>query len=75
MASSPPGSPPTNLQRSFSETVKAGRSPSRMSVSSKQGGGSRASDDDSKTSVKVGQYSTSKLRACSFPASHEEETD
>ena len=29
-----------------------------MSISSKQGGGSRASDDDSKTSVKVGRCST-----------------
>ena len=66
MASSPPGSPPTNLQRSFSETVRAGRSPSRTSAGSKQGGGSRASDEDSKTSVKVGQYPTGNFPACSF---------
>lgn len=64
MASSPPGSPQNTLQRSFSETVKAGRSPSRMSVGSKHGGGSRASDEDSKTSVKVGKDSTGRLQAC-----------
>ena len=55
MASSPPASPQSALQRFFSETVKAGRSPSRMSVGSKIGGGSRASDEESKTSVKVGK--------------------
>lgn len=66
MASSPSGSPPSTLQRSFSETVKAGRSPSRMSVGSKYGGGSRASDEESKTSVKVGKNSTGRLLACPF---------
>lgn len=63
MASSPPGSPPSTLQRSFSATVKAARSPSRMSVGSKLGGGSRASDEESKTSVKVGKDPTVGRRA------------
>lgn len=75
MASSPPGSPQTTLQRSFSETVKAGRSPSRMSVGSKQGGGSRASDEDSKTSVKVGKGFISSLLACLFREGSEIETE
>lgn len=52
MATSPPASPPP--ARPMSALFGAGRSASRMSVSSKQGGGSRASDEDGKTSVKVG---------------------
>ena len=52
MANSPPASPPP--ARPMSGVFQAGRSSSRMSISTKQGGGSRASDEDSKTSVKVG---------------------
>ena len=37
-----------------------------MSVGSKQGGGSRASDEDSKTSVKVGKNSSGRRRPCPF---------
>ncbi|KAL9101126.1 MAG: hypothetical protein Q9163_003587 [Psora crenata] len=48
---SPPASPPP--ARPMSAMFQAGRSSSRMSFSSKQGGGSRASDEDGKTSVKV----------------------
>ena len=54
MASSPPASPFGALERSLSARLQAQRSSSRMSVGSKQGGGSRASDEDNKTSVKVG---------------------
>ncbi|KAI9828082.1 MAG: hypothetical protein M1832_003609 [Thelocarpon impressellum] len=54
MASSPPLSPSGPPPRPVSAMVRpAARSLSRMSVSSKHGGGSRASDDDGKTSVKV----------------------
>ncbi|KAF1956215.1 kinesin family protein-like protein [Byssothecium circinans] len=48
----PPGSPPGALQRPMSAMLRPNRSSSRMSMSSKQGG-SRASDEDSKTAVKV----------------------
>ena len=42
----------------MSAVFQAGRSNSRMSVASKQGGGSRASDEDGKptVSVKVGRF-------------------
>ncbi|KAI9862152.1 MAG: hypothetical protein M1813_004927 [Trichoglossum hirsutum] len=53
MASSPPGSPSGGPQRPMSAMFRPHRSSSRMSVSSKFGGGSRASDEDGKTSVKV----------------------
>jgi hypothetical protein len=53
MASSPPTSPPGVPRRPMSAMH---RSTSRMSVNSKQGGGSRTSDEDgSRTSVKVGR--------------------
>ncbi|KAL8871617.1 MAG: hypothetical protein Q9174_002591 [Haloplaca sp. 1 TL-2023] len=50
LASSPPASPPATRPLS---AIFQPRSSSRMSVASKVGGGSRASDDDSKTLVKV----------------------
>ncbi|KAI9780571.1 MAG: hypothetical protein M1816_002821 [Peltula sp. TS41687] len=53
MASSPPSSPAGRPQRPLSALLQARRSSSRISVSSKQGGGSRASDEEGKTSVKV----------------------
>ncbi|KAH7120279.1 hypothetical protein B0J13DRAFT_589717 [Dactylonectria estremocensis] len=56
MASSPPASPGGQLpQRPLSAIASrtAPRSNSRMSISSKTGGGSRASDEDSRTAVKV----------------------
>lgn len=55
MASSPPASPPA---RPMSAVFQAGRSNSRMSIASKQGGGSRTSDEDGKpaVSVKVGRF-------------------
>lgn len=56
MASSPPTSPLGAPQRPTSTMFRSPRSTSRMSVSSKQGGGSRASDEDGRTSVKVGEY-------------------
>lgn len=37
--------------------MRTPRSNSRLSMSSKQGGGSRASDEDGKTAVKVGMFS------------------
>ncbi|KAM0189238.1 hypothetical protein ACHAPC_003244 [Botrytis cinerea] len=53
MASSPPESPQVSLHRPVSAMIKgAPRSNSRMSMSSKAGG-SRASDEDGKTAVKV----------------------
>ncbi|KAH9435880.1 hypothetical protein MCOR02_004792 [Pyricularia oryzae] len=55
-ASSPPNSPPgpTSYQRPLSAMVRsAPRSNSRLSTSSKFGGGSRASDDEARTSVRV----------------------
>ena len=54
MASSPPESPSGLPQRPMSAMMKPPRSSSRMSMTSKAGGGSRASDEDGKTSVKVG---------------------
>ena len=56
---SPPSSPPPVRPRSG--IFQAGRSASRMSVNSKQGGGSRASDEDGKTSVKVGTKKSSEV--------------
>ncbi|KJZ71919.1 hypothetical protein HIM_08675 [Hirsutella minnesotensis 3608] len=54
MAHSPPASPIQLPQRPLSAIAKPPpRSQSRMSVSSKPGSGSRASDDDSRTAVKV----------------------
>ncbi|OAX83003.1 hypothetical protein ACJ72_02648 [Emergomyces africanus] len=53
MAHSPPASPiPTGQPRPMSAMIRPPRSTSRMSMSSKQGG-SRASDEDTKTAVKV----------------------
>ncbi|KAK7535510.1 kinesin family protein-like protein [Phyllosticta citricarpa] len=53
MAASPPGSPaPSAIQRPMSALLRPNRSSSRMSMSSRPGG-SRASDEDSKTAVKV----------------------
>ncbi|PVI03835.1 kinesin-domain-containing protein [Periconia macrospinosa] len=49
---SPPASPPGAVQRPMSAMIRSTRSSSRMSMNSKQGG-SRASDEDSKTAVKV----------------------
>ncbi|KAK3946356.1 kinesin-domain-containing protein [Diplogelasinospora grovesii] len=57
MATSPPASPgtlPQRHERPLSAMVRPSpRSNSRMSMGSKAGGGSRASDEDGKTSVKV----------------------
>ncbi|KAF1944480.1 kinesin family protein-like protein [Clathrospora elynae] len=53
MATSPPGSPAHGVPRPMSAMMRPNRSSSRLSMSSKQGGGSRASDEDSKTAVKV----------------------
>ncbi|KAF7593292.1 hypothetical protein BBP40_011671 [Aspergillus hancockii] len=50
---SPPGSPTGAPQRPFSGIMRTPRSNSRLSMSSKHGGGSRASDEDGKTAVKV----------------------
>jgi hypothetical protein len=62
MASSPPESPSGLPQRPMSAMMKPPRSSSRMSMTSKAGGGSRASDEDGKTSVKVGKaYDSSKV--------------
>ncbi|EEP79821.1 hypothetical protein UREG_04667 [Uncinocarpus reesii 1704] len=53
MTNSPPGSPTrSGLQRPMSAMIRPPRSHSRLSVGSKQGG-SRASDEDGKTAVKV----------------------
>ncbi|KAF2084446.1 kinesin-domain-containing protein [Saccharata proteae CBS 121410] len=50
---SPPASPaPSGIQRPMSAMIRSNRSSSRMSMSSRQGG-SRASDEDGKTAVKV----------------------
>ncbi|EFY84297.1 kinesin [Metarhizium acridum CQMa 102] len=55
MASSPPASPLHQRERPLSAIVRPGpRSASRLSMSSKAGVGSRASDDESRTAVKVG---------------------
>ncbi|KAK4198494.1 putative kinesin-like protein [Triangularia verruculosa] len=54
MASSPPASPGTLPARPTSAMVRpAPRSSSRMSMQGKSAGGSRASDEDTKTAVKV----------------------
>ncbi|EEH48985.2 uncharacterized protein PADG_05064 [Paracoccidioides brasiliensis Pb18] len=54
MAHSPPASPtPLGQPRPMSAMIRPPRSNSRMSMCSKQGGGSRASDEDTKTAVKV----------------------
>ncbi|KAK2746944.1 hypothetical protein FQN57_002516 [Myotisia sp. PD_48] len=53
MTHSPPGSPSSGIQRPMSAIMRPPRSHSRMSIGSKQGGGSRASDEDGKTAVKV----------------------
>ncbi|KAF9878732.1 kinesin motor domain-containing protein [Colletotrichum karsti] len=55
MASSPPASPGNHMpQRPMSAMVRpTPRSNSRMSMTSKHGGGSRASDEDARTAVKV----------------------
>ncbi|KAG5974834.1 hypothetical protein E4U55_008034 [Claviceps digitariae] len=54
MASSPPASPLHTRERPLSAIVKPSpRSSSRLSISSKAGVGSRASDDESRTAVKV----------------------
>ncbi|EON67399.1 hypothetical protein W97_06652 [Coniosporium apollinis CBS 100218] len=54
MATSPPASPAGGVhQRPMSAMIRSNRSSSRMSASSKHGGGSRASDEDTKTAVKV----------------------
>ncbi|KAK4043543.1 hypothetical protein C8A01DRAFT_32271 [Parachaetomium inaequale] len=54
MASSPPASPGTMPPRPMSAMIRpAPRSNSRMSMQSRTGGGSRASDEDTKTAVKV----------------------
>ncbi|KAH8816233.1 putative chromosome-associated kinesin KIF4B [Xylogone sp. PMI_703] len=51
---SPPGSPAAVPSRPMSAIMRPARTTSRMSMSSKVGGGgSRASDEDGKTSVKV----------------------
>ncbi|KAF2003284.1 kinesin-domain-containing protein [Amniculicola lignicola CBS 123094] len=52
---SPPGSPAGGIQqpRPMSAMFRSNRSSSRMSMSSNTRGGSRASDEDSKTAVKV----------------------
>ena len=52
-AVSPPASPAGGMQRPLSALLKSQRSSGRMSVSSRNGG-SKASDEDSKTAVKVG---------------------
>ncbi|CAO2650758.1 Nn.00g020500.m01.CDS01 [Neocucurbitaria sp. VM-36] len=53
MTTSPPGSPANGVPRPMSAMIRSNRSSSRLSMSSKHGGGSRASDEDSKTAVKV----------------------
>lgn len=57
---SPPASPSNGVggvPRPMSAMIRPNRSSSRLSMSSKQGGGSRASDEESsKTAVKVGMY-------------------
>ncbi|RAR07094.1 chromosome-associated kinesin KIF4 [Stemphylium lycopersici] len=52
MATSPPGSPANGVSRPMSAMIRPNRSSSRMSMSSKPGG-SKASDEDSRTAVKV----------------------
>lgn len=68
MMASPPASPDGPRQRPQSALYRPPpRSNSRMSVSSKQGGGlagSRASDEDARTSVKVGMFNVVPLSSC-----------
>lgn len=54
-ASSPPASPPNLSQRPLSGIIGMQRSSSRLSVRSKQGTSTRVSDEDAKTSVRVGK--------------------
>ncbi|KAL9043643.1 MAG: hypothetical protein Q9214_003175 [Letrouitia sp. 1 TL-2023] len=60
LAGSPPASPPAT--RPKSAIFQTHRSSSRVSLSSKQGGSSRASDDDNKTLVKVEPVSSPAVR-------------
>ncbi|GLB00759.1 hypothetical protein AtubIFM57143_009812 [Aspergillus tubingensis] len=53
MTGSQPESPADAPQRPFSGIMRTPRSTSRLSMSSRHGGGSRASDEDGKTAVKV----------------------
>ena len=53
MTVSPPASP-TGASPRFSAIMRTPRSTSRLSMSSKHGAASRASDEDTKTAVKVG---------------------
>lgn len=56
MTASPPASPTgPGPQRPYSALMRTPRSNSRLSMSSKHGG-SRASDEDGKTAVKVGAF-------------------
>lgn len=55
MAISPATSPQSAFENSSSPRHHMQRSSSRMSFGSKQGEGSRASDEDGKTAVKVGE--------------------
>lgn len=59
MAISPPASPHSVFDRS-SAARHVQRSSSRMSVGTKSGGSSKASDEDTKTAVKVGEYKYSR---------------
>ena len=67
MASSPPSSP--TPQRPMSGVFQAGRSQSRLSYTSKQGGGSRYSDEDAKPAVlvKVGMQLLSSVGVVAHP--------
>lgn len=57
MAISPPASPHSVFERSSSAARHVQRSSSRMSVGTRPGGSSKASEEDTKTAVKVGEYS------------------
>ena len=67
MAASPPLSPAYGPPRPVSAMIRPNRSESRTSSCSKQGGGSRESDDDVKTSVRVGAYSIVDVRSSGPP--------
>ena len=56
MGSSPPASPEARGQRPMSAMMRSSRPSSRISTAGKAGGGSRASDEDGKTAVKVGTF-------------------
>ncbi len=56
LASSPPASPAA--ARPWSAVFQSTRTSSQLSVNGRVGGGSRASDEDSKTLVKVGECAT-----------------